>query len=530
MGDRKSTSRKRGRGDQDIGFTAKKIATVDKEGPGGAVAENTPVSDFVKDQLGNRYGNHHASPFEVTLIKLESSLNKFNRGKFSMGRALTRFGNLMSNSYSLRYSGRDKFKINFSVFGDANNFVDAFNKEGDTLFENEIWRAFIPNFRVIKTVVLRGFGDEELTTDEICDNIRPHPKYAQNFCKPFKVEQMKSWRENDAGKMELVPVRAFKGFFKCAVVPEVMMVYTAEVKAVPFIDRVKRCSVCLRYGHLARFCKDTHVYCGFCAERGHDEKCCRVKKDDPGAAKCINCCREERPDVKHSALSKNCPVFLLQKRIKVVMAFHNKNPREALEMLEKSGGRIPNRPSTYSDSLKVDMSKIFENVQKIRTKNFARNKHRLRKTKKQVENREFEPMSDSESVYPSESENEARMSTAAPASADPACSQAYRDEMFDELVSSSFDATIHACDVSPQESIDRESLLAKLRQKIAELRQSNPDANVIAYKSFIETVNLLEAQSSSEEYLLQTWNKVVAHLNKHQNMPKWFKVFRVTNN
>lgn len=46
---------------------------------------------------------------------------------------------------------------------------------------------------------------------------------------------------------------------------------------------VIRCYNCLRFGHIAKNCKNTEVTCGKCAENHKTEACTSLEK------KCINC-------------------------------------------------------------------------------------------------------------------------------------------------------------------------------------------------------------------------------------------------
>lgn len=100
----------------------------------------------------------------------------------------------------------------------------------------------------------------------------------------------------------------------------------------PFIQRVRRCSLCQRFGHTDRICKDKIKICENCGEKGHGSHHCACE-----TVKCINCIRVKHVDTSHRASDAICPVFLLQKEIKRAMAILGVGPREAADYVKKFG-------------------------------------------------------------------------------------------------------------------------------------------------------------------------------------------------
>ena len=113
----------------------------------------------------------------------------------------------------------------------------------------------------------------------------------------------------------------------------------------------------MRFGHTGKICKDKNVYCAYCGQKGHDENWCkedRQKKEeaDRPELSCINCMRNQKDGKGRGAKSKECPVRIIQEKVKVIMAWFDKSPGEALVMLDQNNSEIPPRKRTYADRLK----------------------------------------------------------------------------------------------------------------------------------------------------------------------------------
>lgn len=122
----------------------------------------------------------------------------------------------------------------------------------------------------------------------------------------------------------------------------------------PFIPPVKQCLQCLRYGHIAKFCKNS-VKCSICTEN-HNFKECIVEIEN---AKCYNC------DGNHIAVSRECPI----KKQKIN---ENKTKARAFQYIdlfdEKTFPKLTNEPKKHLQHLlKSDsfMNLIVESIVKI---------------------------------------------------------------------------------------------------------------------------------------------------------------------
>ncbi|CAH2109130.1 unnamed protein product [Euphydryas editha] len=73
-------------------------------------------------------------------------------------------------------------------------------------------------------------------------------------------------------------------FAASAVLPDAVCLKMWRLPVIPYIAPVKQCFNCLRYGHLAKFCKNA-VCCSICTERHNFRSCVTPVQN----AKCINC-------------------------------------------------------------------------------------------------------------------------------------------------------------------------------------------------------------------------------------------------
>ena len=230
-----------------------------------AILEHTKFLNFVNQQLQNRYDADHSGPFIVSIVNLDNPVK--GRSRFDMGKKLCEiYNSLVCDGYDLHNKGKGKFAFCFDKFRDANAFVDKF-QESLELFTNENWNVFIPNYKIFKIMVLKGVPEDcSISEEEILENMRPHPLYRDNFVKPIKIERMKTYKY-DIGMKKNVPVdtNLFKAQYKTFNLPNKIIVYLNEVTVSPYLDKVKQCKNCFRFGHLMRFCKDKRNYCAWCS-------------------------------------------------------------------------------------------------------------------------------------------------------------------------------------------------------------------------------------------------------------------------
>lgn len=109
--------------------------------------------------------------------------------------------------------------------------------------------------------------------------------------------------------------------FNSSILPESVKIYDCNFKVEKYIFPVTQCSVCWKFGHIAKFCPKKIILCPKC---GNDHPNCNTD-----SFKCLNC---KGP---HMALDKSCPSFIKEKTIRKIMSDSNVTYRIALETYMK---------------------------------------------------------------------------------------------------------------------------------------------------------------------------------------------------
>lgn len=93
------------------------------------------------------------------------------------------------------------------------------------------------------------------------------------------------------------------------------------LNVVPFVEAVKQCYRCLRFGRVQKACRATKRNCFICASFFHG-KC----TENP---RCINC------KGSHMSIVRECPVYQKEAAIKKIMAFKNTTYRAVEEVIRR---------------------------------------------------------------------------------------------------------------------------------------------------------------------------------------------------
>lgn len=101
----------------------------------------------------------------------------------------------------------------------------------------------------------------------------------------------------DSGILKLEPTKTVSITFSCPVLPESVDLNSWRFELRPYVPPVKQCLKCLRYGHIAKYCKNSER-CSICGE-SHNFKFCLKS---PEEAICCHC------RGNHVAVSAQCPV------------------------------------------------------------------------------------------------------------------------------------------------------------------------------------------------------------------------------
>ncbi|XP_028177898.1 uncharacterized protein LOC114365508 [Ostrinia furnacalis] len=106
--------------------------------------------------------------------------------------------------------------------------------------------------------------------------------------------------------------------FKGSTLPSYVHAYGCRFKVESYEFPVTQCSLCWRFGHIAKFCPTKKVFCPKC---GKDHDNCETE-----IYQCLNC---KGP---HMALDKKCPMFIKEKEIRKIMCQQNSTYRKALQL------------------------------------------------------------------------------------------------------------------------------------------------------------------------------------------------------
>ena len=101
--------------------------------------------------------------------------------------------------------------------------------------------------------------------------------------------------------------------------PHISLLATYGIPVDRYVQNPLRCYKCQRFGHGKAHCRHEQA-CVKCGQVGHDQADCQQREH------CINC------NGSHTAASKNCPKWILEKRVQQIRAEKNILFKQALEL------------------------------------------------------------------------------------------------------------------------------------------------------------------------------------------------------
>jgi len=121
--------------------------------------------------------------------------------------------------------------------------------------------------------------------------------------------------------MELKDSHTVKIEFASNLLPEYLSIWSIKTKVRPYINRVRKCFNCFKWGHFAIFCKGKET----CSRYGNEHKLDMCNSD---VLCCINCKNTHHPfDIE-------CPIFHKYRIINAIMAFCNVNQYKAKKLFK----------------------------------------------------------------------------------------------------------------------------------------------------------------------------------------------------
>jgi len=244
---------------------------------------------FINSQKNNRYSPSNCPPFLVHIESVDGNIRPMRLGKL-----LAEHFPAINN---IRRLGRNIIAVNFKFSFDANNFVQSDN----LLPEN--WIPYIPNYKIIRTGVVRGV-DPSLSIDEILQVLKWRDR-------PMEVRSIERLKFRDMrNNNELKESNSIKIDFVSNLLPEFISIWNVKSKVRPYINKIRKCYNCFKWGHSSTFCRNSSACsgCGF----SHESEDCSNES--------FNC-----PDCKqlHAPFETICPIFRKYEIVNAVMAYCN---------------------------------------------------------------------------------------------------------------------------------------------------------------------------------------------------------------
>lgn len=203
-----------------------------------------------------------------------------------------------------------KYLNPFKIRVEMPNEINIDKLENCKAVKEKGWRIQRPMENSFSYGVIRDV-DMDLTDEEVCKCIQ-YNKPAE-LLSAFRLKKRDSNCKEGWSLSEVVRL-CFKGTF----LPPFVFVDGLRLKVDPYIFPVSQCSRCWKLGHSQKRCPSSKIICPKC---GNNHANCETTE-----LKCVNC---EGP---HISLSRSCPVYLKEKRLRELMAEYNCTYRKALEL------------------------------------------------------------------------------------------------------------------------------------------------------------------------------------------------------
>ncbi|XP_052759006.1 uncharacterized protein LOC128202492 [Galleria mellonella] len=269
--------------------------------------------------------------FEVSVSSLEALPKQIALAKLL--RSLT-----ISNIVRIKYKNPYKILIRFEKKENAEKLINC-QKFKDLGYKCQMTYENNITYGIIKGI------DIDMNVDELLDIIN---------C-PHKILSMKRLnRLNSEGKW--VESETVRICFESSILPDFVYAYGCRFRVEKYVFPVTQCSICWKFGHSAKFCASKKVLCPKCG--GSHNNC------DTKIFTCLNC------KGIHMSLDKQCPIFIKEKNIRLIMSRENVSYRKALQIIdEKDAVKTINLSS--SNTLNITGPSINLRSQEVTERSFS---------------------------------------------------------------------------------------------------------------------------------------------------------------
>ncbi|XP_058790945.1 uncharacterized protein LOC131664095 [Phymastichus coffea] len=241
------------------------------------------------------------------------------------------------NIIDIKNRGRFKVEILFSKREEANKILT------DKSLEAHNMETFIPGYRKFRKGVIRNVP-LDLQEEDIKEAI----------VSPVGITEVKrqSRRNRNASGSDdkWIKTQTIVVTFSGQILPKDIVLYYVKASVEPYVQKLRQCYNCLKFGHVANTCKGKKrcIMCGL-EEHETDTDNGRCPKDIPSCSNCSG---------PHKSIDSTCPVYQKYLRINVLMTHDNISFSEASKIITpliqippRSKEHYPNIRSRHQDTL-----------------------------------------------------------------------------------------------------------------------------------------------------------------------------------
>lgn len=245
--------------------------------------EEEKFKPFQVKQYNRKYQeNSNKTEFVVFLSHKKFDTAFSDNDRLAISQGIRKHG--VSGVAHLRPVNRFKIAITFNICNNANVFLQN--------------RKFLDELDLVASIPA---GDCEVTgVLTMVPQSMSNKKVYQLIGSTKNVVQvrrfMRKLRAPD-GSISFAPTQTVAVTFAATQLPEYVLLDAWRHEVKPYVPPVKQCLRCMRFGHIAKFCKNAEV-CSICSGN-HNYKNCIT---DSEHVKCANC------SGNHVAISTTCPM------------------------------------------------------------------------------------------------------------------------------------------------------------------------------------------------------------------------------
>ena len=179
-----------------------------------------------------------------------------------------------------------------------------------------------PGIILKKIGLIRAIPTDVDVSEIINDSISP--------CKILKANRLnRRARAEDHNLADWIPSETILLTFEGTTLPEHIKIFDLyNTKVHVYVNPVKTCKNCYRYGHSTKYCRSTPV-CGECGKKQEaNHHSCNEELSD----NCLHC------KGNHLTFPGECPQYHYNKKINGTMAYESKGYWDAKEQVDKNIG------------------------------------------------------------------------------------------------------------------------------------------------------------------------------------------------